>query len=122
MSFDMHATMRIDVDMKSNPVMAIGDAAARFGPAPHVLRHWETMGLPAPAHAEGDRRRYSRDDLYRIAVILRAREAGIGLENLRQMLTITEPAARREILHRRREDLVRRIAAAQASLDSSIAR
>ncbi|WP_406675484.1 hypothetical protein WBK31_12665 [Nonomuraea sp. N2-4H] len=32
------------------------------------------------------------------------------------MLTTTDPAARREILHRHREDLIRRIAAAQASL------
>ncbi|WP_222108050.1 MerR family transcriptional regulator [[Actinomadura] parvosata] len=113
----MYATMRLNVDMKSNPVMAIGDVAARFGLAPHVLRHWEAMGLLAPARAEGDRRRYGRDDLYRIAVILRAREAGIGLEDLRQMLTTTDPAARRELLHRHREDLVRRIAAAQAQLD-----
>ncbi|MCK2217105.1 MerR family transcriptional regulator [Actinomadura sp. ATCC 31491] len=103
--------------MKSNAVMAIGDVAARFGLAPHVLRHWEAMGLLAPARAEGDRRRYSRDDLYRIALILRAREAGIGLEDLRRMLTTTDPAARREILQRHRAGLLQRIAAAQASLD-----
>lgn len=97
--------------------MAIGDVAARFELAPHVLRHWEAMGLLAPARAVGDRRRYSRDDLYRIAVILQAREAGIGLEDLREMLTTAEPAARREILHRHRQSLVRRITQAQASLE-----
>ncbi|WP_378789486.1 MerR family transcriptional regulator [Nonomuraea fastidiosa] len=102
--------------MKSTPMMAIGEVAARFGLAPHVLRHWEAMGLLSPARVEGDRRRYGRDDLYRIALILRAKEAGIGLADIRRMLTTTDPAARREILHRHREDLIRRIAAAQASL------
>ncbi|MER5317779.1 MerR family transcriptional regulator [Streptosporangium roseum] len=28
--------------------MTIGDVAARFGPATHVLRHWESMGLLSP--------------------------------------------------------------------------
>lgn len=97
--------------------MAIGEVASRFGLAPHVLRHWEAMGLLAPVRAEGERRRYNRDDLYRIAVILRAREAGIGLEDLREMLTATDPAVRREILRRHRENLARRIAQAQASLE-----
>ncbi|MFG1694104.1 MerR family transcriptional regulator [Nonomuraea sp. NPDC049309] len=97
-------------------MMTIGEAAARFGLAPHVLRHWEAMGLLSPARAGGDRRRYGRDDLYRIALILRAKEAGIGLADIRRILTTTEPAARREILHRHREDLLRRIAAARASL------
>ncbi|TMR37375.1 MerR family transcriptional regulator [Nonomuraea zeae] len=103
--------------MKSNPEMTIGDVAARFGLAPHVLRHWEAMGLLSPARAEGDRRHYNRNDLYRIALILRAREAGIGLEDLREMLAAAEPPARRKILHRHRADLVRRIAQAQASLE-----
>ncbi|WXK67305.1 MerR family DNA-binding transcriptional regulator [Nonomuraea sp. N2-4H] len=34
--------------MKSTPMMAIGEVAARFGLAPHVLRHWEAMGLLSP--------------------------------------------------------------------------
>ncbi|WP_327582274.1 MerR family transcriptional regulator [Nonomuraea sp. NBC_00507] len=97
--------------------MAIGEVAARFGLAPHVLRHWESMGLLAPMRVEGERRRYSRDDLYRIAVILRAREAGIALEDLRAMLTTSDPVVRRKILHRHRGDLERRIAQAQASLE-----
>jgi DNA-binding transcriptional MerR regulator len=96
--------MRLDVDMKSTPAMAVGDAAARFGLAPHVLRHWEAVGLLSPARAEGDRRRHGRDDLYRVAAILRAGEAGIGLEDLRQTLTAAEPATRREILRHNRED------------------
>ncbi|ETK36728.1 MerR family transcriptional regulator [Microbispora sp. ATCC PTA-5024] len=91
--------------------------AERFGLAAHVLRHWESVGLLEPARAEGDRRRYGPDDLYRIAVILRAKEAGFGLDDIREMIATREPTARQAILQRLEGDLVRRIAEAEASLD-----
>ncbi|MFG3439418.1 MerR family transcriptional regulator [Nonomuraea sp. NPDC047897] len=103
--------------MKSNVVLSIGAAAARFGLAAHVLRHWESMGLLAPARAEGERRRYGPSDLYRIAVILRAKEAGFALEDIKEMLTTADAAARRTILLRHRAELAGRIARAQASLE-----
>jgi MerR family copper efflux transcriptional regulator len=97
--------------------MAIGEIAKRFGLATHVLRHWESMGLLAPARVEGDRRRYGHDDLYRVAVILRAKEAGFTLDDIREMIATGDPAGRRDILLRRHADLTRRIAEAQTSLD-----
>jgi MerR family copper efflux transcriptional regulator len=56
------------------------------------------------------------DDL-RVAVILRAKEAGFGLEDIRQMITAQDPTARRGVLQRHHADLARRIAEAQASLE-----
>ncbi|MEV4471316.1 MerR family transcriptional regulator [Nonomuraea sp. NPDC049504] len=103
--------------MKSSTTMTIGDVAERFGLATHVLRHWETMGLLTPARVNGQRRRYGRDDLYRVAVILRAKEAGFSLDEIREMMTTSNPATRRAVLVRRRKELAERIAAAQASLD-----
>ncbi|UBU16404.1 MerR family transcriptional regulator [Nonomuraea gerenzanensis] len=76
--------------------MAIGDVAAQFGLAPHVLRHREAMGLLAPARAEGDRRRYSRDDLYRIAGDPARQGSRHRPGDLRQMLTTTELTERVE--------------------------
>ncbi|GHF08827.1 MerR family transcriptional regulator [Amycolatopsis deserti] len=96
--------------------MSIGEIAAQFGLATHVLRHWESMGLLAPSRL-GGRRRYGADDLYRIAVILRAKEAGLGLDEIREMITTSDPAERRSVLLRRRDELAERIARAQASLD-----
>lgn len=120
MSLDMNLRVRLNVDMKSNPgdlaALSIGEAAERFGLATHVLRHWETIGLLDPGRDENDRRIYSPGDLYRIAVILRAKEAGLGLDRVRDMLTTRNPAARRELLRRQRADLMRRIAEAEASL------
>lgn len=109
--------MRLNVDMKSNATMTIGGMAQRFGLATHVLRHWETMGLLAPARVNGDRRRYGPGDLYRVSVILRAKEAGFSLDDIREMMTTSDAAARRAVLVRRRAELAQRIAAAQASLE-----
>ncbi len=106
--------LRLNVDMKSSS-LGIGEVAGRFGLATHVLRHWESVGLLAPARAAGDRRRYGEGDLYRIATILRAKEAGFGLDDIREMFAV--PAERREVLRRRRAALVRRIDEARASLE-----
>lgn len=97
--------------------MSIGEIAARFGLAAHVLRHWESVGLLTPPRAVAGRRRYGPDHLYRIAVILRAKAAGFGLDDIREMIAAQSPAARAEVLRRHRAELARRIAQAQASLE-----
>jgi len=97
--------------------MTIGEVAGTFGLATHVLRHWESVGLLTPPRAVAGRRRYGPDHLYRIAVILRAKEAGFGLDDIRDMLTAASPARRTEILRRHRAELAERIARAQASLE-----
>ncbi|MEV4013419.1 MerR family transcriptional regulator [Nonomuraea angiospora] len=116
-SLDMCASMRLNVDMKSSATMSIGEIAERFGLATHVLRHWEAMGLITPIRVEGARRRYGPDDLYRVAVILRGKEAGFSLEEIHEMMTTSDAGQRRAVLLRRREELARRIAEAQASLE-----
>lgn len=113
----MAASMRLNVDMKSSVTMSIGEIAARFGLATHVLRHWEAMGLLTPARIGADRRRYGTDDLYRVAAILRAKEAGFSLDDVRAMISTSDPVERRAILARQRAELARRIAEAQASLE-----
>lgn len=97
--------------------MSIGDIAARFGLATHVLRHWESVGLLSPPRAVAGRRRYGPGHLYRIAVILRAKEAGFGLDDIREMIAAPEPAQRAEVLRRHRAELARRIGELQSSLE-----
>lgn len=96
--------------------MGIGILAQRFGLATHVLRHWESMGLLTPARDAAGRRRYTTADLTRVAVILRAKEAGLSLDTIRSLVTAAAPATRTEILHKEAEVLRSRIAAARASL------
>ncbi|RSN17991.1 MerR family transcriptional regulator [Streptomyces sp. WAC 05977] len=98
--------------MKSS-TLSVGEVAERFGLATHVLRHWESVGLLEPARS-GGRRRYDDNDLHRIAIILRSKEAGLNLDGIREMFG--KPSEREAILKRHKEELERRIAAAQASL------
>ncbi len=104
--------VRLNDDMKSS-TLSVGEVAERFGLATHVLRHWESVGLLKPARS-GDRRRYDDADLYRVSVILRAKEAGLSLDGIREMFQ--KPGEREAVLRRHKEELTRRIAAAQASL------
>ncbi|WP_223771626.1 MerR family transcriptional regulator [Streptomyces huiliensis] len=96
--------------------LGIGGLAARFGLAPHVLRHWESVGLLRPVRDAGGRRRYGADDLARVATILILKEAGLGLSTIRSLSGTVDRAARREILRPAAEELRARIAAARASL------
>lgn len=96
--------------------MTIGEIAGRFGLATHVLRHWESAGLLAPARVVAGRRRYRSADLYRVATILRAKEAGLSLEQIRDLLHAVGSGRRREILLRHRDDLVARIDALRDAL------
>ncbi|MFC7403694.1 MerR family transcriptional regulator [Georgenia alba] len=116
----------LNVDMKSSapseaaaasrpePV-SIGEVAARFGLATHVLRHWESVGLLDPARRSGQRR-YGPVEYERIATILRAKEAGLGLEQISAMLTTTDPQERRDVLRDQQRELRRTIAAAERAL------
>ncbi|MFH8713124.1 MerR family transcriptional regulator [Streptomyces zaomyceticus] len=96
--------------------MSIGVLAGHFGLATHVLRHWETMGLLDPARDTANRRRYRTADLTRVAVILRAKEAGLPLDTIRALLTTAGAERRRNILNQEAEALRSRIAAARAAL------
>jgi DNA-binding transcriptional MerR regulator len=105
----------LNVGMKSSGV-PIGEAAARHGLPTHVLRHWEAMGLLAPGRVVGDRRRYDDADLHRIAVVVRAKRAGLSLDDIRVILTEGDVDQRRQIVERHRAELLRRIAEAQSAL------
>ncbi|MET8154864.1 MerR family transcriptional regulator [Sphaerisporangium sp. NPDC005289] len=102
--------------MKSSATMSIGEVAGHFGLATHVLRHWDSMGLLSPVRVTGGRRRYDSSDLHRVAAILVGKEAGLALNDIRDMLTTTDIEKRRETQRRQRDVLVRRMAKTQAAL------
>jgi MerR family copper efflux transcriptional regulator len=114
----MGPTLPVHVDVKSSTgqaEMTIGELAGRFGLATHVLRHWEAVGLLAPARRVSGRRRYGPDAPARVAFIQLTKELGFGLEQVREMLTTTDPAARKAVLARHDAELERRIEAATAA-------
>lgn len=106
----------LNVDMKSS-TMTIGEVADHFGLPAHVLRHWESVGLLSPARVTGGRRRYTRDDLFRVASILRAKQAGLSLPDIRAFLAAGDPAVRKDVLRRNHGALQARMAALRSALD-----
>jgi DNA-binding transcriptional MerR regulator len=108
--------------MKSSPrarTWSVGEAAARFGLGTHVLRHWEDVGLLRPARDAGGRRRYSEDDLVRIAVILNSKAAGMGLDQIGSLVSGGQ-AKRRKLLAAHVAELDERLAATRAARDMAV--
>ena len=87
---------------------SIGDASARFGLETHVLRHWEDMRLLTPARDPAGRRRYGRDDVVRVATVIRSKAAGMTLDQIHVLLDAGAPE-RHEVLEAHIEDLDRRM-------------
>lgn len=87
----------------------VGELAATFGLATHVLRHWEDVGLLLPARDGAGRRVYGEKDLYRVAVIVRSKSAGMSLEQVAALLDAGAPD-RHRVLEGHLADLDRRMA------------
>ena len=94
---------------------SIGEAADRFGLPTHVLRHWEAEGLLTPTR-QGARRRYTDTDLYQIAAILLAKQAGFSIPDIRAVLTSKTAETRHKVMAAHIAELESRIAKAQAAL------
>jgi MerR family copper efflux transcriptional regulator len=107
--------LNADTTVTEEPELTIGQLAARFGLASHVLRHWEGFGLIAPAERVNGRRRYREWHLARVAMIIRCKEAGLSLDQIRAILDAPNGQARRQLLREHRDELERRIAAIKAS-------
>lgn len=86
----------------------MGEVADRFSLPANVLRHWESVGLLSPARDSAGRRRYSRDDAVRVAVILRSKAAGMSLDQIAHLLE-RDMAGRHRVLQAHIDDLDRRM-------------
>lgn len=104
--------------MKSSDddAITIGQLAQRFALPTHVLRYWESIGLLAPTRNAAGQRRYQPADLYRVAVILGAKTAGLSLEQISEVLN-ADQRHRNQLLSQHRDDLLARIAGLQTSLE-----
>jgi len=88
----------------------IGELAARFGVAAHVLRHWEDMGLLSPARRVAGRRAYGPAHVTRVAEILIGKDAGFSLEQLRELFAAPDRDRRQEVLRAQLAQVRERIA------------
>ncbi|MGK5450054.1 MerR family transcriptional regulator [Streptomyces radiopugnans] len=101
--------------------MQIGEVAERTGLSLRTIRHYEEVGLVVPsARTKGGFRLYTAADVDRLMVIRRMKPLDFSLEEMRDLLSITDrlasdrplPDAERERL-RERLDAYRKVADAR---------
>lgn len=72
-------------------MLTIGELSKATGANISTVRHYERVGLlPAPARTDGNQRRYSDDDRARLAFITNARDLGLSIDAIRDMIQLTQ--------------------------------
>ncbi len=71
--------------------IAIGKAALASGVKVPTIRYYENIGLlPSPSRNDGNRRLFEQADVKRLAFIRHARELGFGIEEIRELLKLSD--------------------------------
>ncbi|MBB4124714.1 MerR family transcriptional regulator [Martelella radicis] len=71
-------------------MFSIGELSRRTGVKVPTIRYYEQSGLIVPAErSEGNQRRYGRDEEGRLAFIRHARDLGISLDAIRELLELS---------------------------------
>jgi len=84
------------VKRKDQAVYVISVAAELAGVHPQTLRIYERRGLIEPYRTPGGTRRYSQDDIERLALIQSLTDQGLNLEGVKQVLELRERIKRLE--------------------------
>ncbi|WP_043635189.1 MerR family transcriptional regulator [Nonomuraea candida] len=71
----------------------IGEVAERLGLSLRTIRHYEEVGLIVPERTSGGFRLYSETDIARLALIKRMKPLGFSLEEMRDLLEISDRIA-----------------------------
>ena len=72
-------------------MFSIGDLAKRTGVKVPTIRYYEQMGLLREAdRSEGNQRRYEKSDLERLTFIRHARDLGINIESIRELIELSQ--------------------------------
>ncbi|NIA25780.1 MAG: MerR family transcriptional regulator [Gammaproteobacteria bacterium] len=81
---------------KDQAVYVISVAAELAGVHPQTLRIYERRGLIEPYRTPGGTRRYSQEDIERLALIQSLTDQGLNLEGVKQVLELRERIERLE--------------------------
>jgi MerR family transcriptional regulator/heat shock protein HspR len=76
------------------PIFTLSVAADLLGLHPRTLRIYEEKGLVVPARTDGNRRRYSQNDIQRFQFIRQLTSQGVNLEGVRIILDMADEITR----------------------------
>jgi MerR family transcriptional regulator/heat shock protein HspR len=76
------------------PIFTLSVAADLLGLHPRTLRIYEEKGLVIPSRTEGNRRRYSQNDIQRFQFIRQLTRSGVNLEGVRIILDMADELTR----------------------------
>ncbi|NPD21536.1 MerR family transcriptional regulator [Alterinioella nitratireducens] len=72
-------------------MLTIGTLARRTGTKVQTIRYYEQIGLlPEPGRTAGGQRRYSEDELDRLAFVRHSRQLGFPLDAIRELLELAD--------------------------------
>ena len=75
--------------------MKIGELGAATGTKVETIRYYEQIGLlPPPARSPSNYRSYGPEHLQRLAFIRRARDLGFPLDQVRELLSLSDDKSR----------------------------
>jgi DNA-binding transcriptional MerR regulator len=102
----------------------ISDLTAEFGATARALRFYEDEGLISPTRA-GLNRIYSKRDRARLAWIMRAKNVGFSLTEIKEMIDLYDlgdgRATQRQVTVQRCRDKVARLKQQRADIDAALA-
>ena len=71
-------------------MLSIGDLSRRTGVKIPTIRYYEQMGLiEPPERSEGNQRRYTRRELERLSFIRHARDLGLNIDSIRELIELS---------------------------------
>lgn len=72
-------------------MLSIGELAKRSGIKVPTIRYYETIGLvAAPDRTEGNQRRYEPEALDRLSFVRHARDLGLSLDAIRDLIELSQ--------------------------------
>lgn len=108
-------------------MLSIGDLSRRTGVKVPTIRYYEEKGLiDPPARSEGGQRRYGAEGLRRLAFIKHARDLGLAMAEIRELIALSadpdRPCDEAHRIARAHRERVRRRIAALERLDAELGR
>jgi len=104
-------------------LFSIGTLSSATGCKVETIRYYEKIGLmPEPARSEGGQRRYHRNHRERLQFIRHSRELDFTLEDIRELLTMSEQHGCADDIARRHRDAVQNRISALTALRNELDR